>query len=496
MENKNKNKSFFDEVGFKPTITKLVDLIAKLYLEDENPWVVGYSGGKDSSACLQLMWRVLEKIKLENKTIKPLYVITTDTLVENPIVATWVKTSLDLLRDKAKANSLPIFPSLLTPNIEETFWVNLIGKGYPAPNTKFRWCTERMKIRPSDRFLRKLSTESGEAVIVLGTRKAESSNRAQSISKFEKESTRKNFQPHVNLSNVSSFLPIKNWTNDDVWLYLLQDQSPWGINNKDLLSMYQGATDGGECPLVIDTSTPSCGDSRFGCWVCTLVKQDKSMSAMVQNDAEKSWMEPLLQLRNDLTEKDFEKRDFRRLAGHVQLMPNDDDRTVPGPYTKKTRENWLERLLQAQNKIRQNKKLPEELKKIELISQAELDQIRKIWFYEKLETDDILPSICEKEAKGEYHFEALEDSHVFNHEILKLLKDTCGDDEMIFEIARGLLEVERKHFKSNRRTGLFDEFENIFKKSFYKDKTDAIEYAKEKRGIKSQGEKQLPLITN
>ena len=35
----NKKKSFFDEVGFKPTITKLVDLIAKLYLEDENPWV-------------------------------------------------------------------------------------------------------------------------------------------------------------------------------------------------------------------------------------------------------------------------------------------------------------------------------------------------------------------------------------------------------------------------------------------------------------------------
>lgn len=492
----NKNKSFFDEVGFKPTINKLVDLIAKLYLEDENPWVVGYSGGKDSSACLQLMWRVLEKIKSENKTIKPLYVITTDTLVENPIVATWVKSSLDLLRDKAKDNGLPIFPSLLTPNIEETFWVNLIGKGYPAPNTKFRWCTERMKIRPSDRFLRKLSNESGEAVIVLGTRKAESSNRAQSISRFEKEATRQNFQPHVNLSNVSSFLPIKDWTNDDVWLYLLQDQSPWGINNKDLLTMYQGATDGGECPLVVDTSTPSCGDSRFGCWVCTLVKQDKSMSAMVQNDSEKSWMEPLLQLRNDLTEKDHEKRDFRRLAGHVQLMPNDDERTVPGPYTKSTRKNWLEKLLQAQNKIRQNKKLPEELKKIELITQAELDQIRKIWFYEKLETDDVLPSICEKEAKGEYHFEALEDSHVFNHEILQLLKDTCGDDEMIFEIARGLLEVERKHFKSNRRTGLFDEFENIFKKSFYKDKTDAIEYAKEKRKIKSQGEKQLPLINN
>jgi DNA sulfur modification protein DndC len=160
----NNKRSFFNEIGFKPTIEKLVDLTAKLYLEDDNPWVVGYSGGKDSSACLQLMWRALEKIKSQNKPIKPLYVITTDTLVENPVVATWVKTSLDLLRNKAKDKGLPIFPSLLTPNIEETFWVNLIGKGYPAPNTKFRWCTERMKIRPSDRFLRKISAESGESV--------------------------------------------------------------------------------------------------------------------------------------------------------------------------------------------------------------------------------------------------------------------------------------------------------------------------------------------
>ena len=101
--------------------------------------------------------------------------------------------------------------------------------------------------------------------------------------------------------------------------------------------------------------------------------------------------------------------------------------------------------------------------------------------------------ICEKFAKGEYKFEPLEDNHVFDYEILKILKDTCKDDEMIFEIAKGLLEVERKHFKSARRSGLFDEFENIFRKSFYKDKTDAIDYAKEKKKIKSAASKQLPL---
>ena len=481
-----KSKSYFNELGFRKTIDHLVEQIAELYVKDDIPWIVGYSGGKDSSACLQLMWKTLEYLKENNQKLKSLYVITTDTLVENPIVSTWVKRSLHNLKTEAAKKGLPIFPNLLTPNISETFWVNLIGRGYPAPRRKFRWCTERMKIRPSDRFLRKIAAESGEAIIVIGTRKAESSNRSISINKFEKKSVRDHFTPHVNLSNVFSYLPIKNWTNDDVWLYILQEECPWGIKNKNLLSMYQGATDGGECPLVIDTSTPSCGDSRFGCWVCTLVKKDKSMSAMVQNDDEKSWMEPLLQLRDELDQHNHDKRDFRRLSGNVQLFVEDDERSVPGPYTKKNRELWLTLLLKAQSVIRKNPKLPSDLKSIELISQEELNEIRRIWFYEKLEIEDTVPKICEQESKSQYHFEALEDSHVFDYETLKILKETCANDELTFELARGLLEVERKYYKSNRRLGLFDAFENVFKKSFYKDKSDALEHAREKKKIKNQ----------
>ena len=204
-----KKKSYFNELGFRKTIDELVKQIADLYLKDQIPWIVGYSGGKDSSACLQLMWKSLEYLRKNNKKLKPLYVITTDTLVENPIVSSWVKGSLHSLETKAKEQGLPIFPNLLTPNIKETFWVNLIGKGYPAPRRKFRWCTERMKIRPSDRFLRKLAAESGEAIIVIGSRKAESSNRLASIKKFEEKSVRENFTPHINLSNVFPFYLLK-----------------------------------------------------------------------------------------------------------------------------------------------------------------------------------------------------------------------------------------------------------------------------------------------
>src|SRR5258708_39721238 len=78
------------------------------------------------------------------------------------------------MREVAASAGLPITPHKLTPEIEDSFWVNLIGKGYPAPRLKFRWCTERLKIKPSNKFIREVVRSSGEAILVLGTRKAES----------------------------------------------------------------------------------------------------------------------------------------------------------------------------------------------------------------------------------------------------------------------------------------------------------------------------------
>ncbi len=111
---------------------------------------------------------------------------------------------------------------------------------------------------------------------------------------------RERLVPNASLPNSLVYTPIEDWNNDDVWLYLMQVKNPWGHDNKSLLGMYQGATEGGECPLVVDSSTPSCGTSRFGCWVCTVVDKDRSMEAMIKNDEEKVWMTPLLELRNEL----------------------------------------------------------------------------------------------------------------------------------------------------------------------------------------------------
>ena len=219
-----------------------------------------------------------------------------------------------------------LLPHRLTPEIKDTFWVNLIGRGYPAPRHKFRWCTERLKIQPSNNFITNVVRTNGEAILVLGTRKAESSIRSHRMTEQEKTRLRDRLSPNASLPNCLIYSPVEDWSNDDVWLFLMQVRNPWGYNNKDLLTMYQGASPDGECPLVVDTSTPSCGDSRFGCWVCTLVEKDKSMSAMVQNDEEKEWMEPLLQLRNELDFRgEEEKRDRKgaqRLSTYERVMYN------------------------------------------------------------------------------------------------------------------------------------------------------------------------------
>lgn len=290
----------FGGVGMNEVVDELVAEIQELYRADEVPWVVGYSGGKDSTAVLQLVWLAVSGLESTDR-VKPVYVISTDTLVENPVVAAWVTRSLETMAASAAEQGLPIHPNRLTPEVKDTFWVNLIGKGYPAPRPKFRWCTERLKIKPSNAFIKRVVKRYGEAILVLGIRKAESSARARVMERHQKGRVRDRLSPNSSLPNSLVYSPIEDWSNDDVWMFLMQVPNAWGHPNKDLLTMYQGASADGECPLVVDSTTPSCGDSRFGCWTCTLVEKDKSMAAMIQNDDEKEWMLPLLELGTNWT---------------------------------------------------------------------------------------------------------------------------------------------------------------------------------------------------
>ena len=301
------------------------------------------------------------------------------------------------------------------------------------------------------------------------------------MERFEKNRVRDRLSPNGDLPNSYVYTPLEDWSNDDVWLFLMQMANPWGYRNKDLLTMYQGATDGGECPLVVDTSTPSCGDSRFGCWVCTLVDKDKSMHAMIQNDDEKEWMLPLLELRNELdppktSSGDRPLRDFRRMSGAVQLF---HDRPIPGPYKQSVREDWLRKVLMAQRYIRENG--PEEVRDITLITQEELEKIRHTWVTEKHEIEDRLPAVYEETTGVPYPGGSIDDNLVVGADEMALLRDLCGEDELHFQLTRELLSIERQHKPMLRRAGLFHAFEDAFYRNFYDNEEDAVGRAQQRR---------------
>jgi DNA sulfur modification protein DndC len=480
-------------------IEKISKEIKELYCLDDIPWVLGYSGGKDSTTVVQLIWYAIAELPPEKRT-KKIYVITTDTLVENPIVSTWVRQSLKQMKSAAIEQQLPIEPYMLYPDVKDTFWVNLMGKGYPAPRHGFRWCTERLKILPSNRFVRDMVRINGEVILILGTRKAESIKRAVSMEKHEigrmsdrlnnnSSSIKSLLYQSPSLPNSLIYSPIEDWRTDEVWIYLNQWANPWENSNKDLFTMYRGATADNECPLVVDTSTPSCGSSRFGCWVCTMVSQDKSMEAMIQNDEEKEWMQPLLDIRNELDIKnDRDKRDFRRIYGRVELFERNmgDDTTsvepIPGPYTKFWREHWLRRVLEAQTHIR--KTAPLEMRDITLITPEELSEIRRIWLEEKHEFDDSLPRIYE-EVTGE----PFEDSRpaaerkLLGSDEWTVIEEICSEDKMHLELMAKLLDTERQYYTKPRRTGIYADLDKCFETSS-RSKEEAIGNAHYQRNLK------------
>lgn len=458
----------------KDDIRSVIDTIKELYLEDMIPWICGYSGGKDSTAVVQLVWNALLELPRE-KLKKTVHVISTDTLVESPVVAIWASQSLRKMDAAAKEKGLPIIPHRLTPAITNTFWVNLIGRGYPYPRRDFRWCTDRMKIDTSNRFIKEVLDAESEAIMVLGSRKAESTVRKAVLEGYEKKRYREHLSPNGSFPNSYVFTPIENWSNDNVWQYLMQNSNPWGQSNKDLLAMYSGASADGECPLVIDNSTPSCGNSRFGCWVCTMVSEDKSMAAMIKNDEEKAWMLPMLEFRNEIAadwQTDRDRRDFRRKDGRLTWHNN---RLVHGPYTKEAREYFLRRILEVEKLVHQIG--PEEIKDVPLISMDELRFIRQIWLDEKHEFDDTLPRIYEEVTGKPYDDGMISKNKYFGATEAELLKKVCSelypDEQLLAEMQCALLDTEAKAAAISNKKNVIQNFEKEIKKAFYRDEAEA-----------------------
>jgi DNA sulfur modification protein DndC len=221
-----------------------------------------------------------------------------------------------------------------------------------------------------------------------------------------------------------------------------------------------------------------------------MVSQDKSMEAMIQNDEEKEWMQPLLDIRNELDIKnDREKRDFRRIYGRVELFERNmgDETTsvepIPGPYTKFWREHWLRRVLEAQTHIR--KTAPLEMRDITLITPEELSEIRRIWLEQKHEFDDSLPRIYE-EVTGEPFADSrpAAERKLLGSDEWIAIEEICSEDKMHLELMAKLLDTERQYYTKPRRTGIYADLDKCFETSS-RSQDEAIGNAHYQRNLKT-----------
>lgn len=421
----------------------------------ERPWIIGFSGGKDSTVLLTLVWialqRIREQLPFPFQLKRKVYVVCNNTLVENPILADYVETVLEKIDVEARNQDLPIFVKRTTPKLEETFWINVIGKGYPVPNNKFRWCTDKLKIRPTAAFLLEQVSEMGEAIILLGTRYSESTTREISIRKNEVEGRR--LSKHPTTPSTYVYAPIKEMMMEEVWYVINAVPSPWGFDNNILFQIYSDASsDDYECPTVVtDKKHDSCGQSRFGCWTCTVVKNDKSMNSLVNNG--RNWMQPLLDFRNRLVEGrnlPDNRKDTRR-NGQMAVNEEGENR---GSYTIDYRYRILKDLLTAQRQVQQDR--PD----ITLISNQELIAIQVIWNRD-LYFDHTVGEVYKKIYGKDINTSNIKSLDVTEK---RIIREVCAENIEYYNLIENLISLQETKTLMITKYGLHNDIERRIEK--------------------------------
>ena len=434
---------------------EIIQEMMVVYQHDRRPWLIGYSGGKDSTLLVALAYEAISRLPKEART-KKVYIITSDTLVENPIVKRYMHTSSNQINESSKRDRLNIDAHVIYPEPEQTFWSRVIGLGYPTPEPPgFRWCTERLKIAPMNRFVDDRIKESGEIIILLGVRKAESATRNRTITAREIEGKLLNM--HSDIKNAYVYNPITEIHNELVWEFLLKEDgiSPWGSDLKYLFSLYQGEDLGEEQSVIGEVDKdkiPVTGNSRFGCWCCTIVKEDKSLLNFIKKGSTE--LIPLRDFRNWLVSirQNPEYRDTKRRDGSVYYKA--DGTFGFGPFTMWGRQQILRRLLELQRDTQ-----------MELITMEELKVIDQMWDNEgdlsKRLLVDTYYEVYGQRLPWDPYKEPL-----FDEEGISEIKSIAQEYDLPEELVTKLIVTVEKNKHITRNSRLQKEFDKVMQQEW------------------------------
>ena len=435
---------------------KVMDEMQTLYLSDKRPWIIGFSGGKDSTCVTQMVYYMLKNLPPEKRT-KEIHVLSSNTLVESPIMDPQRIRICKKIEKQAEKDGLPVNVIILRPNLDDTFWVNLIGRGYPSPNRWFRWCTDRLKIKPMTKYITEQVKENGEVIISLGVRKSEGSTRTQTMKKYEIENF--GLRKHKTIPGAYIYAPLEDWEESDVWAYLLKVPSPWGVNNEDLKRFYQRGDR--EIQFIIDGNYPPSGGSRFGCWVCTVVERDRSLEGFIEEG--ETWLNPLLEFRNwlreirdvssyreDMRRSDKKKKIIAEILGREFAPSEHRGHKILGPFTFETRHEILRRLIKLQEKI-MGREIP-------LISPEEIKAIETIWIYEGDNISSVADVLDFPKMNDFAAYSPLNRNNILG---LEQLSKICDKNRIPARLIEQLLIVEKDLSSLSRRTGIYDRLEKV-----------------------------------
>ncbi len=427
----------------KPLVDGLVDEIEYVYKSDNRPWIIGYSGGKDSTTLTHLVYKMLSQLAPSERK-KNVYIVSSDTLVENPLIKVYLDEMLDLLRVSAKRDGLPIIVKKVTPLPNNSFWANVIGRGFPTPrvNGSFRWCTDRLKIAPSGKYIESIIQEQKtEVVVLLGVRKAESAARKKRIE--GRELLNHLLNRHETIKEAYVYPAIVSLTTEDVWDILMSNGriNAWGGDNSQLINLYKDA-DSGDCPFAgfssKEAQQQSCGQSRFGCWICTVVREDKSLNGFIRSGHRE--LIPLADFRKWLMSiRDIpEYREKKHRDGTVYRNANNE--LGFGPFTWEARQMILRKLLQTQKKI-----------DYELITVDELRAIDQIWDEEQDLSRRVLVDLYYDETGVRLPWDELK-KPVFDCQTCEELEKMARNEQVPMELIKGMIfKTNKTKYFSNTR---------------------------------------------
>ena len=120
--------------NFEVLVEKTEELIIDAYLNnrDERPWAIAWSGGKDSSALLSLIINAIHRVPKEHR-LRDVHVVMSDTMVENPVLESYIMEQTQLLDEYIGKWDLPLKVHLVHRKPEDSYFVLTIGRGYFLP---------------------------------------------------------------------------------------------------------------------------------------------------------------------------------------------------------------------------------------------------------------------------------------------------------------------------------------------------------------------------